>query len=210
MIEPDGFGTLLRQAAAGDEAAVCALLNRIRPAVERLAAEVWDSDTASASGSDLVQEVMTRAWQRLDQLRQVDGEGDPQAAARCHEWLRQITRRVDINLREHRHAQRRSPPRPLERLDAPTVAEYASVAADLAAAGSSPSQAAQSAEEADRVRAAIERIADDLQRQVIRLRFYDELSLQQISARIGLSYAETRDRFHAGMRFLEAELTMER
>jgi RNA polymerase sigma factor (sigma-70 family) len=207
MIDPNGFAELLRRAMGGDSEAVGVFLARVRPAVERLAADLWQTDSAAASDSDLAQEVMTRAWRRLDQLRQVDGEGDQQAAARCHEWLRQIARHMEINLREHRHAQRRRPPQPLERLDAPMAQEPPhDRSLDIRAHDPTPSQAAQASEECDRVRAAIERIPDAVQRQVVRLRFYDGRSLQQISTDIGLSYSETRDRFHAAMRLLEIEL----
>jgi len=71
---------------------------------------------------------------------------------------------------------------------------------------SSPAASAQAEEDARLVRSAIDQIPGETDRAIIRLRFGEGLSLQEISQRLSLSYDEVRDRFHASIRHLEQEL----
>jgi RNA polymerase sigma factor (sigma-70 family) len=56
------------------------------------------------------------------------------------------------------------------------------------------------------VRAALLKIASETDREIVRLYFFDSLSLRQIAERLGLSYDKVRERHHASLRFLEREL----
>jgi RNA polymerase sigma factor (sigma-70 family) len=61
-------------------------------------------------------------------------------------------------------------------------------------------------EQVERVRAALERLTDDQDRQIVHLRFLEGLSLRQIATRLGRSHEFVRQRFHAALRVLEREL----
>ena len=77
---------------------------------------------------------------------------------------------------------------------------------DPAASGSSPSAGARRKEEAAAVRAALARLSDAEEREVVRLRFFESLSFREVAARLGLTYDQVRERFHVGMQRLEKEM----
>jgi RNA polymerase sigma factor (sigma-70 family) len=78
---------------------------------------------------------------------------------------------------------------------------------DPVASDPTPGRCAQRREEAALVWGAIENIPDKTDRLIVVLRFFEELSLQQISRRIGLKYDTVRERYRASMRLLESKLT---
>ncbi len=61
-------------------------------------------------------------------------------------------------------------------------------------------------EEADVIRDAVNRLPDELDRAMLRLRFFEGRSLRQIAEELPLSYDQVRDRFRGIMRRLEREL----
>jgi RNA polymerase sigma factor (sigma-70 family) len=61
-------------------------------------------------------------------------------------------------------------------------------------------------EQARLVQAALERLADDTDRAILRLRFFDGLSLRQIAERLALSYDKVREHYQSGLGQLEREL----
>jgi RNA polymerase sigma factor (sigma-70 family) len=69
-----------------------------------------------------------------------------------------------------------------------------------------PSAMIQSHEEADMVRSALEKITDPTDREIVHLRFFENLSLRQISARLELTYDKVRERYRVVMSQLEREL----
>ncbi len=69
-----------------------------------------------------------------------------------------------------------------------------------------PSAVAATDEEARIVREAIERIPDETDRRIVTARFFDALSLREVSRRLEIPYKRVRARFHAAMTLLEREL----
>jgi DNA-directed RNA polymerase specialized sigma24 family protein len=49
-------------------------------------------------------------------------------------------------------------------------------------------------------------MAEPLDRQIIELCFAQKLSLREIAERLQLSYDKVRERYHAGLRFLQRQL----
>jgi RNA polymerase sigma-70 factor (ECF subfamily) len=70
----------------------------------------------------------------------------------------------------------------------------------------SPSADLAAQEGARRVREALARIAEPTDREIIRLRFFEGLSLRQIAGRLGCNHETLRQRYHAVLRRLEREL----
>ncbi|MBI3467782.1 MAG: sigma-70 family RNA polymerase sigma factor, partial [Planctomycetes bacterium] len=75
-----------------------------------------------------------------------------------------------------------------------------------AGAEPTPSANVRSEEQDQLVRAALDRIPDTTDRQIVQLRFFDGLSLRQIAERLKLGYDQVRERYHRGMQRLEREL----
>jgi RNA polymerase sigma-70 factor (ECF subfamily) len=205
-MEPDGFHDLVRRAQAGDRQAMNRVLELLRPHLEAQARRYADPARASASVSDLVQEVRLRAWQKIDQFR--GGTTDEQTLALFRAWLGQIVQRLGLNAQRRRKAQRRQPPQPLVPLS-PSAGEGAPSRAggiDPVADGPTPSVNVRADEEARLVQAALEKIPDETDRAILRLRFFDGLSLRQTALQLGLGYDKVRDRYQLLLQRLEREL----
>jgi len=198
------FNDVVRQAQAGDAAAQDELLQVLRPYLEQLARCLADSPRASRSSSDLVQESLLRVWQRLDQFAGTDD--DEQSWAMFRGWVGQIVRRLNLNDQRDRGAQRRRPDRPIASLQAGGPAEEGRPGMDLPADDPTASSRVQRDEQAELVRAALERLGDDPAVAAVRMHFFEGLSLRQVAERLQVSYDKARQLFQTGMRHLEQEL----
>src|SRR5205823_6394028 len=81
---------------------------------------------------------------------------------------------------------------------------------DPAASDPTPSANVQADEQARLIRAALERIPDTTDREMVRLCFFEGLSLRQIAERLNLTYDEVRERYHSSLRLLERAPALER
>jgi RNA polymerase sigma-70 factor, ECF subfamily len=205
MIASEGLAQLVRQAQAGDRQAGAELLDRVGPALRTFAANFDRPSTAEESTADLVQEASLRFWEKLPQFR--GATDDTQTAAMLYEWLRKMVRRFAATRRQARHAGKRRPATAVLPLGTPgNDSRKTNVGIDPAAGGPSPSALAGAAEFDHRVRVALNALPEPLDRQILDLCFCHSLSLRQISERLQLSYDKVRERYHAGLRFLEREL----
>ncbi len=206
MIAHDGLTELVRRAQTTDRTAVAELLARLQPDLDRLVERFGDVSTAYGSASDLAQEAALRLWEKLAQFQGADN--DERTAAMLHDWLEQLVRRLATNRREARHAAKRRPERPIFSLGLPagTDSRQPPAGLDPAAGGPTPSALACAAEVDARVRAALTALPDATDRQVLELCFFEAISLRAVAERLDLSYDKVRERYHAGLRFLEREL----
>lgn len=171
---------LLRQAAEGDAAARQQLLERHRPRLRRMVALRLDRRLAARlDPSDLVQESLAEADRQLsDYLRQ--------RPLPFYPWLREIAwkRLVDAHRRHVRAAKRsvlreaQEPPLPDD-----SVLE---MAGRLFARGSSPSARLRQKELRDRLRTALAELSER-DREVLVLRYLEDLSVAEIAAVLGLT-----------------------
>jgi RNA polymerase sigma factor (sigma-70 family) len=194
-----GFTDLLARARAGDRAAIEELLARIRPWLEQLARQYADPLHPDGSTSDLVQEAWLRAWQKLDQFQGAAAEA--QALAMFRGWLARIVARLGFNAARDRGAQQRMPPGKLLRLDGDADARF-----DPSAAEPAPSAQVQADEQARFVQEARARLTDPLDRDIVRLRFFEGVSLRQVAEQLGCNHETVRQRYHAILRRLERDL----
>ena len=201
----DGFRELLRKAQVGDEEAVGQVLTLIREHLAQAAEKHADVSQATDSVSDLVQEASLKVWQRLDQFR--GGETDEATLAMFLSWTSQIVNRLGLNARRDRATQRRSPTNSMLRLTPQSGNDSGSYwRAEPHADGPTPSANVRATEEADVIRETVSRLPDNLDRTLLRMRFFEGRSLRQIAEELPLSYDQIRDRFQAIMRRLEREL----
>lgn len=204
-MEPRGFRDLLQAAQSGDEPAVERLLALIRDHLAQSAERFRDQRQAVESGSDLAQEAAIRLWQHINEFQ--GGDSDEESLAKFLAWTLQIVRRLGLNARRDHAAQRRSPQGQPLRLTTLSAADSITQGVpEPAAADPTPSAAARSSEEALVIRDAVSRLPDDLDRELLRLRFFEGCSMRQIAERVPISYDQIRDRFRAIMRKLERDL----
>jgi RNA polymerase sigma factor (sigma-70 family) len=152
-----------------------------------------------------MQDAALRAWQAIGEFRGAERDSENQAAFMA--WLGRIVERVGLNAIRDRQAQRRNPTRKILSLDqAGGPEETSSPAMEPVANESSPSGHLAGVEQRQIIHDALEKLLNDEDRTIVRLRFFDGLSLREISERLNVSYDHVRERYRVSMRKLEREL----
>lgn len=204
-MEAEGFQGLVQRAQAGDRAAMDQVLEVLRPHLEPLARPFADPSRPAESTSDLLQDSCLRAWQKIDSFD--GGQNDEETFAMFRAWLGQIVRRLGLNAKRDRAAKGRSPAErilPL-RLDGGDSAGLGS-GPGLRARTPTPSAYVRAAETTQRIRGALDRLSDPMAARIVRMRFFEGLTIPQISERLGLSPVQVRERHRSAMRRLRREI----
>lgn len=204
-VEASGFRELLTNARAGDETATGRLLALVRDHLSRSAGKYDDRRQAVESTSDLVQDASLKLWQHLHDFR--GGDTDEETLSMFLVWSEQIVNRLGLNALRDRSAQRRHPEGPVQRLSQQSSDESGfHRAREPVASDPTPSTNARAHEEAAVIKDAVDRLTDELDRELLRLRFFEGCSMRQIAEVVPLSYDQIRDRFQAIMRRLARDL----
>lgn len=172
---------LLRQAASGDTAAVERLLAGHRDRLKNMVRVRLDRRmVARIDPSDVVQEALAEASQRLPQYL-------AERPIAFYPWLRQLAwKRLEKLHERHLNTQRRAVGRE-ERLTGHVPDESVLVLADrLVAGSSSPSERLVREEVKRRVHAALASLSDT-DREVLVLRYLEQLSAAEARAILGIS-----------------------
>jgi RNA polymerase sigma factor (sigma-70 family) len=188
---------MVRKAQAGDAQSREELFRLAMPYIERV------SHTrplrTGESVSDRRQNVCQRIHEKLDQFRGAqEAPDDEQTWALFCGWVRQIVFTVTAKPPPDREAKAHVPLSPGDSTGQGGI--------DPAAVQSTPTARVRRSEEAERVLAALGKLADPVNREIVRLRFFDGLSLREITSRVGLTYDMVRERFSLCMRRLRKEL----
>jgi RNA polymerase sigma factor (sigma-70 family) len=201
MIPRDGFSALLREAQAGNKPAVETLLAALRPYLERAVRNFGGSWGAGPGVADLVQEACLRIWRKLDRFQGTQDDGLTRALFLG--WVDRLVCRLGQNsLRDHR-ARRRTPPKGLVRLG---EAGGTGGTGEPTANEPTPSWSLRHEEQRQRVRDALDRLPSQVGRAIVRLHFFDGISLREVARRLGLSYDQVRERYQVSMRYMGREL----
>jgi RNA polymerase sigma-70 factor (ECF subfamily) len=185
--EPD-IEDLLNQAAQGDGAAVDALLLRHRDRLRSMVRLRMDGRLAARMDpSDVVQEALMEAARKLPEYLMT-------RPVPFYPWLRRLAWERLVKLHErHLHAGKRSVLRE-EGLDLRLPEDSVwNLAHRLAASGASPSEHAVQVEMAARVRWALAQLAEG-DREVLALRYLEELATTEVAAVLGISEAAVKMR----------------
>ncbi len=191
--DPSQSQELLKQAECGDREAVGRLLERHRESLRRaIHLRIDRAIQRRVDASDIVQEVMLEASRRLPEYLK-------NPAMPFHLWLRQMARDRLIDAhRRHQVAERRAIGRekPLE-LAAFLDRSSIELAADLRDHELTPAAAAMRQELERRFHDVLGQL-DDEDREILIMRYFEQLSNQEVAQALGLSEAA------AGMRHLRA------
>jgi RNA polymerase sigma factor (sigma-70 family) len=219
MTPPD-FRQLICRAQAGHSQALDRLLALTRPLVVR----VVTSDPArlphaDESIEDLSQDVCMRVFRKLRSFRGTspnlgggspgEAEAGPQADDEMvwklyRSWLRKTARRIVLNDRQRHQRRQVLAPHTQLQVDGDGLAPQGGH--EPKAPGPTPSSEARRNEMARRVLEAIGKIPDTQDREIIRLRYLEGKSLQEVASLLQLSYDVTRTRHRRSMKGLEDEL----
>ncbi len=192
-----GFRDIVRKAQAGDTGALDELFRFARPVVERIVRA--RTTPPNESVNDHVQNTCARIFEKLDQF---DGartvSDDEQCIAVFVGWVRQVTLSVLANAPRGRERFRKVRIEPAGSTNTPGN--------DPPAPDGTPSTYARADEESKLVLAAVDALPDPINREIVKLRFFDGLSLREITEQLSLTYDVVRERYKTSMRRLRREL----
>jgi RNA polymerase sigma factor (sigma-70 family) len=197
-MDPRGFRDMVRKAQAGDAQARDELFRRALPFIEQV---VHARPLAPGeSVSDRLQNVSERILVKLDQFRGAqEVPDDEQTWALFTGWVRQIVFTVGANAARDRD--------PLPKVPlTPAAGSTSTPGNDPPAPETTPSAHARGNEEAKLVLAALDNLPDPVNREIVRLRFFEGLSLREITGRLALTYDVVRERYKVSMRRMRREL----
>lgn len=183
---------------AGDRAALAELFARLRPRLEWLVRLRLDPQLVRRlDPADVLQE----AW--LDVARRFD-EWLQKPDMPLHLWVRFLTVQKLAELHRRHGAQQRDARREVPLQVGPS-ASTASVAEHLAGSFTSPSQGLARAELLQRVQAALASL-DEIDREVLVMRHFEELGNNEVAALLGITAAGASNRYVRALKRLRAAL----
>jgi RNA polymerase sigma factor (sigma-70 family) len=198
-----GFRDLVRKAQAGDPRALDDLFRDVLPYVERVVAGPAHPVRPGESVSDRTQDVCRRVFEKLAQFRGAgEAPDDEQAWALFRGWVRRVAHGVVVNARRDNDRHRAMP---LQTAGADGSTNQGA-APEPAAPGAAPSSNLRAEERARLILEALHNLPDPQDREIVRLRFFEGLSLRQVADRLQLSYDKVRERFGFSLRRLQRHL----
>lgn len=197
----DAQNELFRRAREGDAAALNELMEFYRDRLWRMISVRMNRQLRGrVNASDLLQDAYLEASRRLPEYL-----ADPKAPFFL--WLRQIAghKLVDAH-RQHLGAQMRTAEREISlHRDPEFDADSKSLAAQLVGRFSTPSQAAVRAETCRAVEEALNAM-DDIDREIICLRHFEQLNNQETADVLGITTAAASKRYIRALRKLKSVL----
>jgi RNA polymerase sigma-70 factor (ECF subfamily) len=200
---PPDTDDLILRSAAGDDEARAALLAHYRGRLRRMVGVRLDHRLlARIDPSDVVQEVLMEAHRKLKEYLR-----DPPLP--FYPWLRQIAWQRLVKIHQHHHARkRRVTDEGPALLDLPDES-VGDLAECLAASGTSPTRHALRQELRRRVSEALGRLAER-DREVLVLRYLEQISLSDIAAVLETSVGAVKSRHARALLRLQSLLGDER
>jgi RNA polymerase sigma factor (sigma-70 family) len=195
----DSVHALVNQAKAGDARAWEQLVALTRPHMLSVALRIFDRAAPWQSVSDLLQETWVRAWQGLADFR--GGSNDVETGALLHSWLTRTLKRIYSKSQRYANADRRKPPGLHSLSDRDSEGARAGLT-DPVASEPTPSTVVRREDAQRHVDEALAQLNDATDQAIIRLCFFDEMSLKQVAEKLALPYHEVRQRYHRSLQHL--------
>lgn len=194
-MNPESLQDLISRAQNGEVQAMDDFLDLIRPYFEKVARGFVDPARASRSVSDLVQEAEIQVWNHLNNFKGGENEDDTQAMFRA--WVSKIIRRLAIGHARRRNAQKRGDGKKVYSLDhlrggSENIEDQPNEPAIHQTSASAKLFSREC--EAD-VRAAINRLPDPGDREILVSVFFKDHSLRETAKIFGVNYSKVRDRY---------------
>ena len=184
------------------------LLDLLHPYLEHLARPYADPSRPAESTSDLLQESCLRAWQKIDSFE--GGMNDEETFAMFRSWVGKLVKHLGLNAHRKRKRQRRSPPNKILPLGSPNPDETSSsgpgAKLDPKSPVGTPSEYARKDEQVLKIQEALQNLPDQEAAAIVRMRFFDGMTLIAISEKLGIGYEQVKDRYRSTMRQLERDL----
>jgi RNA polymerase sigma factor (sigma-70 family) len=188
------FIRTLTRAQQGDENAIEEIFSSFAEDVRLTCLDFQLEQTADLSRSDLLQEAWVKIWVQLGRFQVHEDTSDAKQQFRV--WLRHTARNEMISVLEKRVAKKRSPAKPIRNGDWLDEAQ---------GNDGTPSRLIGHAEELTNLKSAVERL-DATSRAVIEACFMDGCTVKAMADRLGLTYAEARNRLSKALDALRKDV----
>ena len=206
--ERQGFQGLVQAARGGDRSAMDRVLEIMRPHLESLARMYSDPRRPSESSNDLLQETCVRAWKKIDTFQGADNDEETFAMFRV--WMGQIVRRPGMNAARDGATGGRIPPDKLKRLGTAggnsTAGGRGGAGQAIPATTKTPSAHVSATEMARHIRQALDALEDETAASIVRMRYFDGLTIPQIADQMDMTPVRVRERYRSAMRRLKRDL----
>jgi RNA polymerase sigma factor (sigma-70 family) len=200
----DGIRSLIDSAQRGDPEAATRLYALAQPYLLTVAQKLLGAGWPHKSSSDLTQETWLRAWQAIRDFRGAATDADTAALFRA--WLARTMRNARLNDVRFDAAKCRRHPDGIVPL-ADGAAGDSTPAADPPGRDPSPSFNLHAEEQLRMLEAAIRKLPNPGDEEIVRLRFFQGLSYTEIGTRLRRDESTIRYRVQRILQFLGAELT---
>ncbi len=185
----DGIHTLVERSRSGDRDAWTGLHAAARDYLHGLARSLLGPGWPERTAHDLTQDTWLKFAESIGEFR--GGADDEQTGAVLRAWLANTMTRLAKNYVRRNGAAKRTPPAGVVRRgDGSSAGQPEPPAPDP-----SPSHPVRQAEERARVAAALTRLEEPLDRDVVTRVFFQSKSLRQTAGELGLTYDQVRYRF---------------
>lgn len=197
----DELPELLSRAKDGDEDAWRSLVALAEPFLRSQVGRVMGSRWPQQSISDLTQETWQKAWAGIGDFR--GGPTAADTAAMFRAWLTQILQSQWKNSVRALLAKKREPGQAILPLSGGESGEGWPARIDPPSPEPPPSVELRRREQATETAAALDRLEDPRDRDVLRLYFYRGLSFRDIAAELGITLDKVRTSYHRGLERLQ-------
>ena len=201
-----GFSDLVRKAQQGDPQAMEEILIALQPHMERVARRYANKTRPVESTADLVQECALQAAQKIHMFN--GAKTDDENLAMLRAWLGRIVRSRGLNAQKAQRARKRSPDKRVRHFESRVrgMSSVSGVRREPPGPGPTPSQNVALAEQMKRIQAALKLLPDKLDARVVRMHFFDDLTLPEVAEKLKLDFKEVRRRYRSSMRRLQTAL----
>jgi len=195
----NSLAATIRDAQQGDSAACEAIVREFSGLIQHECSKYGLRQHPDWSQSDLYQEAVIHVLSRISQFHGVD---QPEPRPALEQWIRVATKNWLSNLERNRKAKKRFPDAELETL------EYrdGKLGHDLKDPTKTASSIFSRQEEFERLHSAMCDFLNDEQREVLRLRVVDGMTIKGISEHLGLTYDQVRYRYEQSLDEMQRHL----
>ncbi len=179
------------------------VLSKLRPHLEPVARLYADPTRPVGTTTDLLQESCLRAWKGIGSFE--SDRNDEETFAMFRAWMGQIVRRLGLNARRDRAAKKRIPSHKIRSLRSKSDVAT-DLGDDLPASAPTPSAHVRAGETARQLREALDKLPDQTAAEIIHMRYFEGLTILQVSKRLGMSPVRVRDYHRSAIRRLRREI----
>ena len=195
----DSFAVTVISAQQGDSEACGWVVQEFSGLIQHECSKYGLRQHPDWSQSDLYQEAVIHVLSRIEQFRGVD---QPEPRAALEQWIRVTTRNWLSNLERHRKAKKRFPAE-VETNDRGNVQPLGELKGQIKTASSILNRKEQS----EQLQATMLDCLDDQQREVLKLRVVEGMTIKEISDQLSLSYDQVRYRYEQALETIQRHLT---